>query len=157
MVLQRKPNRVVIPRIARFAARTGNSDARLPVPIDLRSCATQIAGWQPLPALPGRKLFALQPQTDNFSGIEIWQGASLLYSDQCHAHDTGRPAPIVSPFETSESTMFLTWRPCVVRPLLTTASAVMGEISSAGGTTSSAEGPGTAEHRLLPSASERAA
>jgi hypothetical protein len=105
----------------------------------------------------GRKLFALQPQTDNFSGIEIWQGASLLYSDQCHAHDTGRPAPIVSPFETSESTMFLTWRPCVVRPLLTTASAVMGEISSAGGTTSSAEGPGTAEHRLLPSASERAA
>jgi hypothetical protein len=67
----------------------------------------------------GRELFASQPQTDNFSGIEIWQGASLLYSNKCHAHDSGRPAPIVSPFETSESTMFLTWRPGVVRPLLT--------------------------------------
>jgi len=73
----------------------------------------------------GRKLFALQSQTDNFSGIEIWQGASLLYSDKCHANDTGHPAPIVSPFETSESTMFLTCRPSVVRPLLTIASTVM--------------------------------
>jgi hypothetical protein len=51
-------------------------------------------------------------------GIEIWQGASLLYQD---VHDADRirgSAPIISPFDTPESTIYATWRPSQARPLM---------------------------------------
>jgi hypothetical protein len=51
-------------------------------------------------------------------GIEIWQGASLLYQD---VHDADRircSAPIISPFATPESTIYATWRPSQARPLM---------------------------------------
>lgn len=68
--------------------------------------------------LHGRMLLATQPQSEHFIGIEIWRGTSLLYSDKCHADDAGCQAPVVSPFQTGESTIFSTWRPSLARPLL---------------------------------------
>lgn len=68
--------------------------------------------------LSGRMLLATQPQADCFTGIEIWLGTSLLYSDKCHADDAGCHVPVVSPFQTGESTLFSTWRPSFARPLL---------------------------------------
>jgi hypothetical protein len=66
----------------------------------------------------GRTLWALHPECDNFEGIEIWHGPSLLYSDQCHADDTRHPVHISSPFETADSTIYRTWRPTIARPLM---------------------------------------
>jgi len=51
-------------------------------------------------------------------GIEIWRGASLVYQD---VYDTDRirsSAPIVSPFDTPDSTIYATWRPSQARPLM---------------------------------------
>src|SRR5690348_7298459 len=53
------------------------------------------------------------------SGIEIWQGASLLYQDVHDADQIQCSAPIISPFDTPESTIYATWRPSQARPLIT--------------------------------------
>jgi hypothetical protein len=55
----------------------------------------------------GHKILAMQPQPANFSGIEIWHGELRVYGDDCYADGTGHLTPVVSPFQTSESTMFL--------------------------------------------------
>jgi hypothetical protein len=55
----------------------------------------------------GHAILEAQPQSDSFSGIEIWCGESRVYGDDCYADDTGHPTPVVSPFQTGESTMFL--------------------------------------------------
>src|ERR1700750_777022 len=57
-------------------------------------------------------------KSDKSPGIELWQGASLLYQD---VHDADRiqcSAPIVSPFDTPDSTIYPTWRPTHARPLM---------------------------------------
>src|SRR5690349_5376319 len=57
-------------------------------------------------------------------GMEIWQGGSLLYQD---VHDAKRircSAPISSPFDTPESTIYPTWRPTRARPLMAQLSAI---------------------------------
>lgn len=59
----------------------------------------------------GRALLAVGAGTSGDSGIEVWQQANLLYSDQRHAHDSGVPAPVVSPFATPDSTMLPTTKP----------------------------------------------
>jgi hypothetical protein len=59
----------------------------------------------------GHALLRTHPDTTSSSGIEIWQKACLLYSDQCHTEDTGIAADVVSPFLTAESVMLPTWRP----------------------------------------------
>lgn len=63
----------------------------------------------------GRTLLNACPETTAASGIEIWQQGDRLYSDQCHAGDTGMPADVVSPFATPDSTMLPTWRPSYAR------------------------------------------
>jgi hypothetical protein len=61
----------------------------------------------------GYKLLAAQPEAENFSGVEIWHRARLLYSDDCYADSAGCPGPVISPFQTGEGTIFTTWRPSV--------------------------------------------
>ena len=51
-------------------------------------------------------------------GIEIWQGASLLYQNVHDADQIRCSAPIASPFDTPESTIYATWRPSQARPLM---------------------------------------
>jgi hypothetical protein len=53
----------------------------------------------------GRRLLMADDGTTSGSGIEIWERAALLYSDRCHASDTGHAAPVLSPFQTADSTM----------------------------------------------------
>jgi hypothetical protein len=56
----------------------------------------------------GHAILKMQPQSASFNGIEIWRGESRVHGDDCYADDPG--APVVSPFQTGESTMFLeTW------------------------------------------------
>ena len=55
----------------------------------------------------GHAILAMQPESASFSGIEIWYGEFRIYGDDCHAGDTGHLTPVVSPFQTAESTMFL--------------------------------------------------
>src|ERR1700761_4721837 len=55
----------------------------------------------------GHAILAMQPQSAGFSGFEIWHGGSRVYGDDCYADDTGHLTPVVSPFQTGESTMFL--------------------------------------------------
>lgn len=52
-------------------------------------------------------------------GLEIWQGASLLYQDPYDAEQIERSAPVISPFATPESTIYATWQPTLARPLMT--------------------------------------
>jgi hypothetical protein len=54
----------------------------------------------------GHAILKMQPKSANFSGIEIWHGESRVYGDDCYADDTGDLTPVVSPFQTGESTMF---------------------------------------------------
>jgi hypothetical protein len=61
----------------------------------------------------GRKLLAAQPEAENFSGIEIWHRARLLYSDDCYEGNAGDLGPVISPFQTGEGTIFTTWHPSV--------------------------------------------
>jgi hypothetical protein len=51
-------------------------------------------------------------------GIEIWQGASLLHQDVQNADQIQSSAPIASPFDTPDSTIYATWRPSQARPLM---------------------------------------
>jgi len=67
----------------------------------------------------GRLLMAMQSRCGPFSGMEIWCGASLVYSDTPYAGAAGVPAPIDSPFDTPDTTILPTWRPTLGR--LTTA------------------------------------
>jgi hypothetical protein len=53
----------------------------------------------------GHAILKIQPQSASFSGIEIWYGESRVHTDDCYADDPR--APVVSPFQTGESTMFL--------------------------------------------------
>lgn len=55
--------------------------------------------------IQGRLLLSNHPETTPRSGIEIWQQTKLLYSDQCHASDSGIPADVVSPFSIPDSVM----------------------------------------------------
>src|SRR3954452_16128154 len=68
-----------------------------------------------------RRLMAMQSRCGPFSGIEIWSGASLVYSDTPYANGMNVPMPIDSPFATPDSTILPTWRPTLGR--LTTAAA----------------------------------
>jgi hypothetical protein len=61
----------------------------------------------------GRRLLAAQPESEQFSGIEIWHRARLLYSDDGYADDARASSPVISPFQTGEATIFTTWRPSV--------------------------------------------
>jgi hypothetical protein len=61
----------------------------------------------------GRRLLAAQPESDHFSGIEIWHRARLLHSDDGYADDARDSGPVTSPFQTGEATIFTTWRPSV--------------------------------------------
>lgn len=56
----------------------------------------------------GRRLIAERSKTGAFSGLEIWRGASLVYSDRCYADEIGSPAAIDSPFLTGETTIYRT-------------------------------------------------
>jgi hypothetical protein len=56
-------------------------------------------------------------KSDKSPGIEIWQGASLLFQDVHDADQIQDCAPIISPFDTPESTIYATWRPSQARPL----------------------------------------
>jgi len=56
-------------------------------------------------------------KSDKAPGIEIWQGASLLYQDVHDADQIRGSAPIVSPSDTPESSICATWRPSQARPL----------------------------------------
>jgi hypothetical protein len=58
----------------------------------------------------GYAILTMQPPSANFSGIEIWHGGSRVYGDDCYADDTGHLTPVVSPFQTGESTMFFSTR-----------------------------------------------
>jgi hypothetical protein len=68
----------------------------------------------------GRRLIAERSNTAAFSGLEIWCGASLVYSDRCYADDTRSPSAIDSPFLTRETTILPNWRPSSARPILLT-------------------------------------
>jgi DNA-binding XRE family transcriptional regulator len=57
------------------------------------------------------------PQGDGSTGIEVWKGATLVHRDECQAGQAWKPGPIVSPFETAESTIYSTWRPTTARPI----------------------------------------
>ncbi len=61
----------------------------------------------------GRQLLAAQTRWSSEGGIEIWQRTSLLYSDKCHSDDTGRPAPVSSPFHSGESRVLPDSRPSI--------------------------------------------
>ena len=66
----------------------------------------------------GRRLIAARSETETFSGMEIWCGTSLVYSDACYANGDGPAPKIDSPFQTPESTILPTWRPSLGRPIL---------------------------------------
>jgi hypothetical protein len=68
----------------------------------------------------GRRLIADRSKTGAFNGLEIWCGASLVYTDRCYADDTGSPAAIDSPFLTCETTILPNWRPSSSRPIMAT-------------------------------------
>ena len=57
-------------------------------------------------------------KSDKAPGIEIWQGASLLYQDVQDTDRIQHSAPLISPFDTPESTIYATWRPSQARPLM---------------------------------------
>jgi len=75
----------------------------------------------------GRHLIAARSKTDTFSGMEIWCGTSLVYSDACYADGDGPPPEIDSPFQTPESTILPNWRPSLGRPILAIRSAASQE------------------------------
>jgi hypothetical protein len=66
----------------------------------------------------GRHLMASRSAGGPFSGMEIWSGGTLVYTDTAYAGETAAPACIVSPFQTAESTILPNWRPSLARPLL---------------------------------------
>nr|WP_294504520.1 hypothetical protein [uncultured Rhodopila sp.] len=66
----------------------------------------------------GRHLMASRSAGGTFSGMEIWSGGTLLYSDTGYAGESAAPAAIVSPFQTAETTMLPNWRPSLARPIL---------------------------------------
>lgn len=66
----------------------------------------------------GRRLMTDQSRADVFTGLEIWSGDSLVYSDKCHATDTGASAGIESPFQTGEARILPDWRPFQARPIM---------------------------------------
>jgi hypothetical protein len=61
-----------------------------------------------------RALWISRPDSNSFTGLEVWKGATLVHLDGCRA---GEPCPIASPFETGESTIYSTWRPTTARPI----------------------------------------
>jgi hypothetical protein len=65
----------------------------------------------------GRVLLQAHTEIMQAGGIEIWQDTTQLYSDKCHVGDTGVPAPVASPFGTSESVTLPTRRRSGVRSL----------------------------------------
>jgi hypothetical protein len=60
-----------------------------------------------------RALWMSHPQSNGFAGIEVWLGATMVHRE----YQAGKPAPIASPFETAESTIYPTWRPTKSRPI----------------------------------------
>jgi hypothetical protein len=66
----------------------------------------------------GRRLMASRSAGGTFSGMEVWSGGTLVYSDTGYAGESGPPAPVVSPFQTAESTILPNWRPSLGRPIL---------------------------------------
>jgi hypothetical protein len=62
-----------------------------------------------------RRLMAMQSRFGPFSGIEIWCGDSLVYSDTPYADVMGAPMPVDSPFATPDSTILPNWRPTLGR------------------------------------------
>jgi len=65
----------------------------------------------------GFHLLATRVPCGPFNGMEIWSGASLLYSNTPYADAAVIPAPIESPFDTPESTILPNWRPTLARPM----------------------------------------
>jgi hypothetical protein len=65
-----------------------------------------------------RSLMASRSAGGMFSGMEIWSGGTLVYSDTGYAGESAPPAAIVSPFQTAESTILPNWRPSLARPIL---------------------------------------
>jgi hypothetical protein len=63
-----------------------------------------------------RALLMSHPQSNSFTGTEVWKGATLVHRDECD-DETGEPHQIASPFETAEATMYPTWRPTTARPI----------------------------------------
>jgi hypothetical protein len=60
----------------------------------------------------GRRLLAAQPESEHFSGVEIWHRARLLYSDDCYA-DNARGSGLSSAhFKRAKAR----WSPPGVRP-----------------------------------------
>jgi hypothetical protein len=55
----------------------------------------------------GYETITRQPQSASFGGIEIWSGEFRVYGDDCYADETRHLTPVVGPFQTGESTMFL--------------------------------------------------
>ncbi|PPQ30123.1 hypothetical protein [Rhodopila globiformis] len=70
----------------------------------------------------GRRLLALRSRSGPFSGIEIWSGSTLVYSDT--PYGDAKAAAIDSPFATPDTTMLPDWRPTLGR--LTAAAAPPG-------------------------------
>nr|WP_294553595.1 hypothetical protein [uncultured Rhodopila sp.] len=66
----------------------------------------------------GRRLIASRSAGGMFNGMEIWSGATLVYSDTGYAGESAAPAAVVSPFQTAESTILPNWRPSLARPIL---------------------------------------
>jgi hypothetical protein len=77
--------------------------------LDVESLATAVAH--------GRRLLAARMRTGMFSGMEIWSGTSLIYSDKGYTEDPKSSAAIDSPFQTPESTMLPNWRTTLGRPI----------------------------------------
>jgi hypothetical protein len=76
-----------------------------------------------------RRLMAMHLRCGPFSGMEIWSGTALVYSDTPYGDTTGAPTPIDSPFDTPDTTMLPNWRPTLGR--LTSAAAPAGAQDSA--------------------------
>jgi hypothetical protein len=55
----------------------------------------------------GYVLLREQPEAASFSGIELWQGKFLKYSDGYHYEGAGYAAPISSPIQADGVTMSL--------------------------------------------------
>ena len=66
----------------------------------------------------GRRLMASRSAGGTCSGMEIWSGGTLVYSDTGYAGESAPPAAIASPFQTAESTILPNWRPSLARPIL---------------------------------------
>jgi hypothetical protein len=77
--------------------------------LDAETPAEAVAG--------GRRLLEARAWSGFISGMEIWCGEALVYSDRCHADDTGTQAAISSPFATPETTILPNWRPTLARPI----------------------------------------